>query len=476
MSKYTLIHVEPSDDKALTLKEIMINKFTKELSNLYKPIGDTMEVYDVMRETATEKNDVLTEPIIVFSSDVAISGATIAGYNEKYRQGMTTKVEYVDKTCDQLLFSSPLKILCISSTAGLQTEPYTYYEQFKHSFISDNLNVNDYSYSKARVPLDLHNVYHIGLNMNYVDENELNMLNQNVANYFTIDDIYKKNIFDIMNHIMYSIGEDPVHVIFNMNVFQKYLCPSAHRPENAKHDDDDDDDNNGLNHDQLIVILKYLKKIKHLHSVDIVGYNFGSREKKDDHMIANVLTIKLIDTILSNLITIKKKSINIYNEETKFLIWKRTDDDYNDFGWFILRHMTTEEKEEIIKSIDDEIITVPITNDDETFDVYITTTTIKEQHEKSFYCATSVIDCCLYPGEKLNMTFELINKKTNEDVSDIIIDIEKSSLNQIINNNNNNDDDDDNNIINDDVIDDDDDIDDDDIIDYEDDYYEDDDD
>ena len=73
--------------------------------------------------------------------------------------------------------------------------------------------------------------------------------------------------------------------------------------------------------------------------------------------------------------------------------------------------MTVDQKNEIIKEIgDDKIVTIPIVEDDgDMYDAYVTTTTMKQQQEKSYYASKNVYDCCLYPGEKLNMMFELIN-------------------------------------------------------------------
>ena len=125
-----------------------------------------------------------------------------------------------------------------------------------------------------------------------------------------------------------------------------------------------------------------------------------------------MLTIRIIELIINSIIELKTVSVNIFNEESKFLIWKRLDAD-DLIGWSILRGMTLTEREDIIKMIDDDdkIITIPIDDEetDESYDALVTITSMKEQQDKIYYGATSLYDCCLFPDEKLNMMFELLN-------------------------------------------------------------------
>src|SRR5205807_2634565 len=112
------------------------------------------------------------------------------------------------------------------------------------------------------------------------------------------------------------------------------------------------------------------------------------------------------------------KTINVFNEESKFLIWRPVKfDDYK--GWLILRCMTLEQRESIIKEIgDDKIIPVPVEKDGCVYDALVTVTTMKAQQEKSYYQSNSLQDCCLLPGEKIDMMFELLNtsNKTNANI------------------------------------------------------------
>jgi hypothetical protein len=75
----------------------------------------------------------------------------------------------------------------------------------------------------------------------------------------------------------------------------------------------------------------------------------------------------------------QKKVINIFDENTKFISYKELTDK-DPFGWKILRLMTLEQRNEIIKN-------------------------------KSHYLAKSIYDWCLYSNEKVSIMFEILNTK-----------------------------------------------------------------
>jgi len=51
-----------------------------------------------------------------------------------------------------------------------------------------------------------------------------------------------------------------------------------------------------------------------------------------------------------------------------------------------------------------------ITFDIDGEDYLISKTSISEQNDKSYYTAKDVSEMCLFPNEKVNMVFELLNK------------------------------------------------------------------
>jgi hypothetical protein len=96
-----------------------------------------------------------------------------------------------------------------------------------------------------------------------------------------------------------------------------------------------------------------------------------------------------------------------------------------DYGWYILRNIGKEDTEQLISYItDNNIITMTIELEKdfdkeekdkeeletEEVDVIITTTTMNEQFEKSYFGCHRIEDMCLFPIEKAMMGFELLNK------------------------------------------------------------------
>jgi hypothetical protein len=71
--------------------------------------------------------------------------------------------------------------------------------------------------------------------------------------------------------------------------------------------------------------------------------------------------------------------------------------------------MSLDDKDTFIKSIGDEIKMIQIDDEKEVYNAYVSVTTIREQTEKSYFTSDNVFDCCLYPGEKVNMMFALVN-------------------------------------------------------------------
>ncbi len=205
-------------------------------------------------------------------------------------------------------------------------------------------------------------------------------------------------------------------LFFDMSVFDINIAPCVIR--------DNTDNIKGLNLDQLNLILNKLselnKKYNNIKMIDITGHYLSI----SDTSPAFRVTIETITKIYSKLLNLKEYAINIFNEHTRFLIFKPTEElckeeeeDNNNhgdnYGWYILRNIPLSTRNELIKDLDiDSIImlNIPISDDDDdNQDIMISTTTIYEQNEKCYYTAKSYKDCTLYPYEKMAMCFELIN-------------------------------------------------------------------
>lgn len=412
-NKYTLIHIEPVEEDGLSITDFINNtKFNYTIkSNLYTPQESTMAIYDIYKNFIIDKSNKLQKPIITVSHDPAISGATIAGVCEKYM--------FSEPTQSGVSYNTDVKIIYIDSLPNISKKTYTHYSDFNDAVISDCLALTDISYTMSRVSINPSNICFIGLNEDIIPDEQEHTLNGLNTDYYSLQILRKKGIKKIMDTLIDDYLNENVHIVIDLSCMALKYAPCAIRQNVIENKD-------GFDIDELKLILNCLKRLTNINSIDVTGYNLGLKENKETHNVANKITINTIELILSNFIENYKKSLNIFDEESKFLIWKKLNDD-EPIGWLILRNMSTQEKTDIINAIDsygngegdgedidnesDRIITITVNDDDETYEAFVTTTTIKEQQEKSFYTSNNVSDCCLYPGEKLNMLFELITNK-----------------------------------------------------------------
>lgn len=416
---HSLIHVEPFEKDTLSIADFFTSKYDYVVKrNMYMKHGKTLSVYDLFRLILVDKERNIKTPIITLSPDPSISASTLSGAAEKY---MYTDIN--PKT-GNMLFKTDLKVIYIDSSPDLSTNKYTSYDDFRKAVLSSITGVNSESYSMHKVNIPLDSITLLGIDDDNMDEDQSNIVNENNMNMFSLKIMKKKGIDKIMNKIIDELENEPVHVVIDLSCMMQEYAPSVIR---------DGDKNKGFTFNEMQTIIESFKRLKKLNGVDITGYNFGLIADKDKHYLSNMITVKTIEMITCSIIELKEKSINIFNEDSKFLIWRRCDD-YDSYGWYILRNISLPEREELIRSIPEDVI-IPINipsdngndsiNDDDNDDnsdddekgeeedegyvALVTVTTIREQQEKSYYTAKSIDECCLYPGEKLSMIFELLN-------------------------------------------------------------------
>jgi arginase family enzyme len=336
------------------------------------------------------------------STDRAISSATLSALNElyKYKNGK--------------VYDSDLKIIYIDSKADLNVNDYdeklnNY--NYRLSVVSNLLALSTdeditRTYTKHVIPLKLEQFSFIGLND--ITPYEENLLLKENSDYYDLKRLNKK-LDIILNNLVNKIGDSPVAIIFDMSVFDLNIAPCTIR---------ENDKNVGLNLDQLNLILKHLsnmnKKYNNVKMIDITGHYLSLADTSPAFRV----TIETITKIYSNILNLKEYSINIFNENTRFLIYKPVDEICEEtegsigdnYGWYILRNVPMDFKNDLLKQIDNDSITIiDIPDEDEEIQVMISSTTIFEQNDKCYYTATSYKDCTLYPDEKMAMAFELIN-------------------------------------------------------------------
>ena len=388
----------------------VINKDVYQSDNIYEEIYKKLfQIYN--------KN----ETYVNISTDRAISSCTLSSLNEKYMYP-------VGKS-----FKSELKVLYIDSLIDMELNNYDEKltnHRYRNSVVSNLLAIStdediSRTYTKHKLPFNINQFIFLGQQeINSREENIL--LNSNVT-YYPFN-ILKKNTQIFMEKVINQIDSSPVAVVFDMSVFDINISPCAIR----------EDFKNGINIDQLNIILERLyemnKKYNNVKMIDITGHYLSL----EDTSPAFRVTIETITKIYSKIFNMKEYAINIYNENTRFLIYKpvaelcvekeniqieenqieenqiediielnKIGDNY---GWYILRNIPKDIKEELFKEIhDDSIKIITINDNDVEIDMMISSTTIYEQNEKCYYTANSYKDCTLYPDEKISMMFELIN-------------------------------------------------------------------
>lgn len=311
--------------------------------------------------------------IVTVGGDGSVSAATVAANNERYmiQQG---------ECC-----SSTLKIIWFDSSPDLETFITSVTKNLPEMSMASLLGMTDPTLVYSKLLVKPSQIMYLGLS----DELDLSLLNDVGIEYYTCNKIKQLGAEFMMEMINEFIDGSPIHVVLDMKVFDKSICPSV-IPLN----------DNGLLDKHVLPILFELKD--RISAIDLVEFN---------PCIGNPVDVKntreLAKRCLSEALSMEKSSINIYNEHTRFLIYRPTvQDGLDDYGWYILTGVPTEFKDDIMRSMDSDTIKTIDIDDDE---YLVTMTTMNEQNGKSYYKTVNVLDTVLFPNEKISMMFELVN-------------------------------------------------------------------
>jgi len=338
--------------------------------------------------------------IVTFSPDPAISAATISGIAEKYMYTQTNSTGVMK-------FLSKLKILYITSYSHmLKTYDEINVKTLSNSVISNLLCTSDKSYTGHKLALSPDQFILLGLNDNLLEEGERESLEKLDMQYYTLKQVRKKGIKNIIESINEQISENPLMIIYDLATTAYEVAPCANRflKDGIR---TDLKLLNGFDINELKDIFTTINN-KNIVGIDIIGYDFRIDTKER----ALRITCETAKIPLLTTLKLKEKKINIFNESSKFLIWRPVEQkSHNDVGWFILTNVPLDLREKLINEIDsDTITTFPIEIDGTEEVVFISTTTIEDQEKKSFYDPKlDIYDCVLYPAQKLSMMFELLN-------------------------------------------------------------------
>lgn len=440
---------------------------------------DQTGIYNMVRQIYADPESKMVRPIITLSPDIAISSATISGTAERHlvRAGVThnlngTKVEGVDFTSDLCVLFVGSKLYlqtgyvqsssisaCQRSTMSNAMGLCGSFDDDSHDNHNDDNHMGSESFTKHRISITPSNVIYIVTEQ--IDDAEQAVLDMMRAKpmVFSLTDVRSKGISRIMKYVSQRFADKKIHTVLDLSAMSVFLAPATNRY--FKHTDDKhtdpETDRSGLNRSEVLEIMKYVALLNaesRLEAFDLTNYNFATTQYKDIAHPANLITSKIMLDVLKCIADFTERSINIFDESSRFLIWKKIptvfdlfgeSDENNDnaetfdpIGWYILRQIdigtrnelierfeqikkenddtTADETDEtdetdigrMLKQYEYPIERFEIPDGDTMLDVLISVTCPAEQNLKSYMTAESYVDRCLVPGEKVNMAFELL--------------------------------------------------------------------
>jgi arginase family enzyme len=367
-------------DSFINVKKEYMHTFD---TKLYKKTEeDIVPIYSEIYKYYSNLNK--DQKYITLSPDPLITCSTIAGLNEQFIYRETDNV-----------FKSDFRVIYFSPLPDILTDDEN--KDTSDNIVSTLLGLSESPLINNKLILRPEQIIYVGINDELLFDEQKELLEQLNITYFTLEMIKKKGLSNILDYILKQFDKN-VYVHIDLKVFSKSTVPSTVLLNDNK---------NGLGGEDLKTIIDKLKnKISYM---DITSFDKTIDSKSG---MASKYTIEVCKLLITQLFGIKEKKINIFNDNTKFLIYRpRKQSNEHDIGWYIVRFMDNELKEKILKTIKYDVIQyITIDNEDgEEEEMMLTVTTMEEQNNKSFLTAKCIYDCCLSLQEKMFMGFELIN-------------------------------------------------------------------
>jgi hypothetical protein len=382
----------PSQTKKVFDKEFIIND-----------ISEWKNIYDYSLRP--------NEKQVFISKNKNIAIPLISGINERFM------IQENDN------FTSKLKIIYFSNYHDLDNMQ----EKVTNSILSQLCGWTKCIFDDHKLTIKPDQIILVGLNDEDYDLDLEEINNRNIE-YYTLSTIKKKGFETIFNKILEENKDCKILSYFNLEVFNKKICPSVERRNLAIEDEITLDNNinnnkmyNGIDYESLEKISKILQnKVDYLI---ITGFNSNI---DNESKFWSRLTSEVVQILYRNIMNIKEKKINLFNENSRFLIFRELKQkSEEDIGWYILRLVSMEDRMKILEAIeDDKIYTINLndfgieksidSNDSDEFDdleneILVTATTIDDQNKKTYFLSKSIMDCALFPQEKFLMGFEIVN-------------------------------------------------------------------
>ena len=390
----SIISNEKGGDSTHMTKKV----FDYEINLNDKSLDDYYKVYNFCN---INNNNIQNKKVFI-SKDKYIGLPLISGFNE--------------------VNNSNLKILYFSNYHDMENFDSN---KIINSIVSQLTGYSECNFKEHKLNIKPEQIIFFGLNdEDYdIDTDELDNLG---LEFYTLSLIKKKGVENIINRILDSTN-CKILTYFNLEVFNQKICPSVNRRnlsieedinlintniQTAKH-------YNGLEYLELETLSNLLRD-----KVDYLIISGFDSTIDNETNFSSRLSSEVVQILYRNIMNLKEKKINVFNENSRFLIFREVKQkSEEDIGWYILRMLSMEDRQHILKHIeDDKIYTINLDDfgidefdssedSDEILenDILITATTIEDQNLKSYYLCKSIMDCALFPQEKSLMGFELVN-------------------------------------------------------------------
>lgn len=366
--------IAPNEIKEKYDFEILLKLFDQSVIDLINDKIDLCKGYQLLYKYILEySRNNPSDKIITIGGDHSISTGTIPAMNEKYMKQAGNHV------------SSDLMVLWIDSFPDLDDFVSSETNNLSDMAAASLFGFCGSRFTDTKLLLNSSQLIYFGL----ADNCDLNQVQECSIPYFTCNKIKMLGAATTAKIIKEIIGTNPLHVTIDMKVFDSSVVKSVDPVNNC-----------GLNPEHITTLLSELKDS--IVSMDIAEFNPCIGTKNDVKICKDIIRNILLCTF-----DIKQQRINLFTEDTKFLIFRSVEqeDPETDIGWYILRGLSVTERNKMIEMIpDDKIINLEIDGKD----YLITTTTMNIQNKKSYYSAKIINNVVLFPQEKEHMAFELL--------------------------------------------------------------------
>lgn len=367
--------------------------------------------FDLILDLDTSKKDIYNElytryktfddkRIITISSTKAVSLITIPAINEKYMFRQLN--QHIPGEHPQ--FKSNLNIIYISSKPDLNKLNNWTLRELSSCIVSNSIGKLTSTITKHNLLLDLSQFVFFGISNEKIENMNFDQIKLETNGIYLDEDIKGERLRKTLKFIEKKFEQNkPIHIVFDLEILSQTISPLSFRYDYELQN------NKGVNLDELYIILESFRKLN-IVGLDIVNYNLVN----DNKSIINRIQSETIQRIYGTLLNLSIRSFNVFNENSRFLIFKPLEDISNDIGWYILRGGDIELRNELMIKINEgQIITVKIEENNEEQEIFVTTTTIFDQNEYSYYSSNDFLDKRLYPDERMDMMFELLNTTGN---------------------------------------------------------------